>query len=82
MPQKLVMPRLGAELDRESYQWLAANHPDILAAVEAEVSTGAKPTDLRFYVLRLTGRPEIAQRIEAAARHIANSEQSEKAEAR
>lgn len=75
--QKLTMPRLGAELDRESYQWLAATHPDILAAVEAEVETGAKPADLRFYVLRQTGRPEIAQRIEAASRHIASQQQGE-----
>lgn len=77
MPQKLVMPRLGAELDRESYQWLASNHPDILAAVEAEVATGAKPSDLRFYVLRQTGRPEIAQRIEAASRHISSQQEVE-----
>lgn len=68
------MPRLGAELDKESYQWLAANHPDILAAVEAEVSAGAKPADLRFFVLRQTGRVEIAQRVEAAARHVSGQE--------
>lgn len=74
MAQKLTMPRLGAELDKESYQWLAANHSDILAAVEVEVAAGAKPADLRFFVLRQTGRPEIAQRVEAAARHIAGQE--------
>lgn len=71
MAQKMTMLRLGAELDRESYEWLAGMHPDILAAVEAEIAAGAKPADLRLFTIRQTGRPEIAQRIEAAARHIA-----------
>lgn len=67
---KQTLSRLGAELDKESYEWLAGNHPDILEAVEAEVSAGAKAVDLRLFVIKQTGRPEIAQRIEAAARHI------------
>lgn len=70
MAQKSTMARLGAELDKESYEWLASNHPDILEAVEVEVSAGANPADLRLFVIRVTGRPEIAQRIEATARHI------------
>lgn len=71
MAQKLTMTRLGAELDKESYEWLAAVHPEILDAVEAEVSAGAKPADLRLFVIRQTGRPDLANRVEQAARHIA-----------
>lgn len=71
MTQKLTMTRLGAELDKESYEWLASNHPDILEAVETEVSAGAKPSDMRLFTIRQTGRPDIANRIEQAARHIA-----------
>lgn len=67
---KQTLSRLGAELDKESYEWLAAQHPDILEAVEAEVSAGAKAADLRLFTIRQTGRPDIAHRIEQAARHI------------
>ena len=74
MNNKLTMPRLGAELDKESYEWLASVHPDILAAVEAEVSAGARPADLRFFTLRQTGRGDLAHRIEQAARHVAGQE--------
>lgn len=70
MAQKLVMPRLGAELDKESYLWLASNHPNILDAIEAEVSAGRTPQDIRLFVIRQTGRPEIALRCEQAARYI------------
>lgn len=71
MPQKLTMPRLGAELDKESYLWLAAQHPNILDAIEAEVSAGRAPQDVRLFVLRQTGRIEIALRCEQAARYVA-----------
>lgn len=74
MAAKLTMLRLGAELDKESYEWLAGMHPDILAAVEAEIAAGAKPSDLRLFTIRQTGRPDIAHRIEQAARHVAGQE--------
>ena len=72
MPPKLTMPRLGAELDKESYLWLAANHPNILDAIEAEVAAGKTPQDVRLFVLRQTGRIEIAMRCEQAARWVAS----------
>lgn len=64
------MPRLGAILDRESYEWLAAAHPDILAAIEAEVAAGRTAEQIRLFVVRHTGRAEIAQRCEQAARWV------------
>lgn len=68
---KNVMPRLGAVLDKESYSWMAANHPEVLDAIEAEVAAGRSPQDVRLFVLRQTGRIEIALRCEQSARYVA-----------
>lgn len=74
----LVVPRvtphadLQAALDRSSYEWLAANESVVLAAVEREIAAGARPQDLRLFVIREYGREDIAARIEQAARHIAS----------
>lgn len=66
----LTMDKLGQALDRESYEWLAGHAADILEAVEAEVGAGRTPEQIRLFVIRRTGREEIAQRCEQAARHI------------
>ena len=63
------MERLGKVLDAESYQWLASNHPEILEAIEAEIAAGSVPDQIRYFVLLRTGRPELAVRCQAAARH-------------
>lgn len=70
MAKSFEMTRLGAVLDQESYEWLAANHPGILEAIEAEVAAGSTSDQIRLFVVRQTGRIEIAQRCEMAARHI------------
>ena len=70
-----LMPRLGTELDKESYIWLAANHPKILEAIEAEIAAGRTPQQVRLFVIRQTGRPEIALRCEQAARYAAGAGQ-------
>lgn len=64
------MPRLQAALDSESYEWLAANSPIILEAVEREVANKRTPEQIRLFVLRHTSRIEIALRCEQVARHI------------
>lgn len=68
--QTVTMDRLGKALDRESYEWLASHAPDILEAVEAEVNAGRTPEQIRIFVIRRTGRGEIALRVEQAARHV------------
>ncbi len=65
-----TMDRLASALNRESYEWLASQHPDILEAVEAEVGAGRTPEQIRLFVIRATGRPELAARCEQSARHI------------
>ncbi len=65
-----IMERLGQALDRESYEWLASYQPDILEAVEAEVAAGRTPEQIRLFVIRKTGRTELADRCEQSARHI------------
>lgn len=70
MAQVMTMERLGKALDRESYEWLASQHPDILEAVEAEVAAGRTPGQIRLFVIRKTGREELANRCEQAANHM------------
>lgn len=69
----IAMPKLGAELDKESYIWMASNHSNILEAIEAEVTSGSTPQQIRVFVLRQTGRPDIAARCEQASRYLAQS---------
>lgn len=64
------MEQLAAVLDKESYEWLTANSADIADAVEGEVQKGVSPEAIRRFVLRHTGRYEIALRCEAAARYL------------
>jgi hypothetical protein len=63
---------LADELDRESFEWLAENHPTICDAVELSVKRGATPEQVRAFVLRRCGvnRVEFARRCESAARHL------------
>jgi hypothetical protein len=68
------MPTLQQALDAESYEWLAGTHPGILGAIEREVAGGRTPAQVKLFVLRQTGRFEIAMRCEQVARHILASE--------
>lgn len=68
------MPNLEQALDEESYKWLAENQPDILNALEADLANDPKrdikPDYVRLYVNWEYDRPELAQRLRHAARHI------------
>lgn len=63
---------LGEELDRESWEWLAENHPAIADAVQISVHRGASPEEVRAFVMRRSGvnRADFAKRCESAARHL------------
>ena len=68
----IAMPTLQQALDAESYEWLVGNAPLILSALEREVHGGKTPEQVKVFVLRHTGRLEIALRCEQAARHLVN----------
>lgn len=70
MAQALAMQKLGEVLDSQSYMWLASQHPEVLEAIETEVSAGRSAHDVKLFVILRTGRIELALRCEAAARHI------------
>jgi len=70
MKQRTSMQSLQLALDAESFEWLAANNPDVLQAIEREVAVGHRPKAIRTFVLLQTGRLEIAMRCEQVARHI------------
>jgi hypothetical protein len=61
---------LQQAIDAESYEWLTGNQPIILSAIEREIACGRTPAQIRLFVLRKTGRFEIAMRCEQVARHI------------
>ncbi len=65
------MPRLGAELDKESYQWLEDKNEKLLAAIEADIKQGARPEEVYKLVMRRKDNRKLALMCEAAARHIA-----------
>lgn len=66
----IKMPTLQAALDRESYEWLATNAPDILTALEVEVAKGMTPDQIYLFVVGQYGREELAQRLRQAARNM------------
>ena len=63
---------LGAELDRESWDYLQENYPSIADAIQSIARKGATPDQFRAYVIRYYGinRIELAKRIESAVRHL------------
>jgi hypothetical protein len=65
------MPKLSAALDQESWEWLRDNLPELEEAVATEVKRGAKPVDVRLFVMRHTQRHALALRCEQAARYLA-----------
>lgn len=66
----MEMRTLAVVLDSESYEWLAAHHPDILAAIESEVAAGRTADEIRLFTLMRTGRVELAMRCQQCARHV------------
>lgn len=66
----IPMQTLSRMLDKESYEWLTGFHPEIIEAIETEVNAGHRPEEIKLFVLKQTGRLELALRCEQAARHI------------
>jgi len=66
------MVNLQQALDAESYEWLTGTHPVILSAIEREVAGGKTAEQVKLFVLRQTGRIELALRCEQVVRHILN----------
>jgi hypothetical protein len=62
---------ISAVLDRRSYEWLGDEDPELWREIEAAVSAGARPTEIRRHVLYDTGRAAISDRCLQAARHVA-----------
>lgn len=68
---KEAMLDLSKELDAISYDWLVAQHPGLVDAIERAVAQGVGAIDIKHAVLRQTGRLELALRCEQAARYAA-----------
>lgn len=60
-------PALDRAINEESYDWLWDNVPALAAAVVDEVRRGAKPSEIRRYVMQRTQRDALAARCEQAA---------------
>jgi hypothetical protein len=63
---------LTEALDAMSYQWLSAQAPDLVLAIEAELTGGRSPYQIRLLTQRHVGpdRDGLALRCEQAARHM------------
>jgi len=61
---------LNAALDRVSYEWLVDTHPQLVEALERQVSYGATPDQIRRQVMAYTNRPELARRCQQAASYL------------
>ena len=59
-------------LDAIAYEWLATNYPQLVQAIDTELSNGSTPSDVRFVVQQHSGadHDDLALRCEQAARHI------------
>jgi hypothetical protein len=64
------MEALERALEAESLEWMLAQHPEIVDAIQAALSNGVRPEDIRWRVMRHTLRPEIAKRCELVARAL------------
>lgn len=65
---------LDRVLDEESWEWLSDNCPPLAESVRKAVAGGVTPEQIRARVLQRLGthRMPLAQRCEAAARHLQN----------
>jgi len=68
-----TMLTLRDALDKESYEWMSGAVPEVLDALEREVAGGRTPEQVKLFVLKHTGRLELALRCEQAARHLVNA---------
>lgn len=64
---------LSVALDRESWHWLSDQLPTIADGVQGAVRQGAKPDDVRRFVMAHIQRFELALRCEQAARWLGTS---------
>lgn len=61
---------IAAALNAESWNWLQDNNVVLARALQAEVTRGATADEIRRFVLRHTGRPALAARMEQAAAYL------------
>lgn len=64
------LPRLTAALNRQSWEYLQLELPDVAEALREEVAAGATADELRRFTMRHTGRVALAARVEQAAAHL------------
>lgn len=64
------MGALQRAFNAESYAYLEREWPEILAAIEAEISNGHTPEEIKRFALQWTCRFEMAMRCYQAAKHV------------
>ena len=70
MTTTINMEPLSAAFNRQSWEWLQDEAPDIAAALVQVMARGAAPEDVRRFTMRYTGRVAMAARVEQAAAHL------------
>lgn len=64
------MDALQKAFNAESYAYLEREWPEILAAIEVEISNRHTPEEIKRFALQWTCRFEMAMRCYQAAKHI------------
>ena len=70
MTTTINMEPLSAAFNRQSWEWLQDEAPDIAAALVQVMARGASPEDVRRFTMHYTGRAAMAARVEQAAAHL------------
>lgn len=71
------MPLVEATLNKESYDFLVDNWPELAQAIEGEVRNGARPDEVGRFVMRKTQRERLAMRSRQAAGHLCTQREAE-----
>lgn len=64
------MPELAQALNRQSYEWLFEELPDLAHALELTIKHGVTADEVRHFVMRHTQRPALAMRLQQAAEYL------------
>lgn len=72
-PLQAALQPVGAALDRWAWRKLQDSNPELAAMMETAIARGARPIDLRRYVIERTGKQDLAEFVEQAARWLAEN---------
>lgn len=76
------MVPIARAIQQEAYDWLEANHPEYLTAIEEAITQGANPDQIKRFVITHAGdsRTDLAQRMWLAAINVSRIHTEDRAQ--